>query len=301
MSTFWHWYIVIITVGSLIATAWFLYSTSRMRVPTQTENDGSETTGHVWDGDLKELNNPLPRWWLGLFWITIVFSAVYLVLYPGLGRYPGLLGWSQEAQYRQEMERAQAEFRRLYGYMDQLSLAELARDPKAVEMGRNLFAQHCATCHGADARGGPGYPDLTDDHWLWGSSPEAIEQTVLNGRRAAMPAWGQTLGEEGVLRTAIYVQQLAGQPVDEVLAAAGKRNFMQFCAACHGPEGKGNPLLGAPNLTAGVFMYGGDLDSLKDTIRNGRNGVMPAQEPLIGKTRARLAAAWVLSQHLDHE
>jgi cytochrome c oxidase cbb3-type subunit 3 len=301
MSTFWHWYIIIITVGSLIATIWFLIYSSRLRIPSTREEDGSETTGHVWDEDLRELNNPLPRWWLGLFWITIAFSIVYLILFPGLGRFEGVLGWSQKGQYQEEMAAARAAFQQQYGSFDEMSLTELAADAQAVEMGRNLYAHNCATCHGSDARGAPGYPNLTDDHWIWGNTAAQIEQTVVNGRRAAMPAWGDALGEDGVTRTATYVQQLAGQPVDETMAAAGRQHYMQLCIACHGPEGKGNPMLGAPDLTAGVYIYGGDLDSIRATIRNGRNGIMPAQRELIGETRARLAAAYILSMQQDGE
>jgi len=299
MSTFWHWYIIIITVGTLAATIWFLLWTSRLRVPSTKEEDGSETTGHVWDEDLRELNNPLPRWWLGLFWITIVFSIVYLVLYPGLGRYEGVLGWSQSEQYEQEMARARAAFEERFGHFDDLSLTELAGNGQAVEMGRNLYAHNCSTCHGSDARGARGYPNLVDNHWIWGDKPAQIEHSVVQGRQAAMPGWGDPLGEDGVTRTAVYVQKLAGKPADAAMAAAGQRNYMQYCVACHGPEGKGNPQLGAPNLTNGVYTYGGDLDSIRATIRNGRNGVMPAQKPLIGETRARLAAAYILSLQSD--
>ena len=295
MSSFWHWYIVIITVGTLIATIWFLIYTSRMKVSSHEEEDGAETTGHVWDEDLRELNNPLPRWWLGLFWITVVFSVVYLVLYPGLGRYEGVLGWSQEKQYEQQMAQARAAFQERFGHFDELSLAELAENPQAVDMGRNLYAHNCATCHGSDARGAQGYPNLTDDHWIWGGEAAQIEHSVVQGRRAAMPAFGEALGEDGVRNTAVYVQKLAGVPVDETMAAAGRRHYQQLCVACHGPEGKGNPTLGAPDLTNGVYTYGGDIDTLRATIRNGRNGVMPAQEPLIGETRARLAAAYIYS------
>ncbi|HMB40091.1 MAG TPA: cytochrome-c oxidase, cbb3-type subunit III [Wenzhouxiangellaceae bacterium] len=299
MSTFWHWYIIIITVGTLAATIWFLLWTSRLRIPSTKEEDGSETTGHVWDEDLRELNNPLPRWWLGLFWITIVFSIVYLVLYPGLGRYEGVLGWSQSEQYEQEMARARAAFEERFGHFDDLSLTELAGNGQAVEMGRNLYAHNCSTCHGSDARGARGYPNLVDNHWIWGDKPAQIEHSVVQGRQAAMPGWGDPLGEDGVTRTAVYVQKLAGEPADAAMAAAGQRNYMQYCVACHGPEGKGNPQLGAPNLTNGVYTYGGDLDSIRATIRNGRNGVMPAQKPLIGETRARLAAAYILSLQSD--
>jgi len=295
MSTFWHWYIIIITVGTLVATIWFLVWTSRLRVPSTKEEDGSETTGHVWDEDLRELNNPLPRWWLGLFWITIVFSIVYLVLYPGLGRFEGLLAWSQTQQYEQEMASARAAFEQRFGHFDELSLTELAGNEQAVEMGRNLYAHNCSTCHGSDARGARGYPNLTDEHWIWGGNPSQIEHSVVQGRRAAMPPWGDALGEDGVTRTAVYVQKLAGKPVDETIAAAGGQHYMQFCASCHGPEGKGNPALGAPDLTTGIYTYGGDLDTLRATIRNGRSGVMPAQKDLIGETRARLAAAYILS------
>ncbi|MEX0915132.1 MAG: cytochrome-c oxidase, cbb3-type subunit III [Wenzhouxiangellaceae bacterium] len=299
MSTFWHWYIIILTVGTLVATIWFLAWTSRLRIPSTTEEDGAETTGHVWDEDLRELNNPLPRWWLWLFWITIVFSIVYLVLYPGLGRYDGVLGWSQDRQYQQEMVRARSAFDERFGHFDDLSVTELAATPQAVEMGRNLFAHNCSTCHGSDARGAPGYPDLTDDHWIWGGDPAQIEHSVVQGRRAAMPPFGEALGEQGVTRTAVYVQKLAGKPVDETMADGGRRHFQQLCVACHGPEGKGNPQLGAPDLTHGVYTYGGDLDTIRATIRNGRSGVMPAQKELIGETRARLAAAYIVSLHRE--
>ncbi|MFU8877572.1 MAG: cytochrome-c oxidase, cbb3-type subunit III [Wenzhouxiangellaceae bacterium] len=295
MSAFWHWYIVILTVGTLIATVWFLIWTTRLRVPSTKEEDGSETTGHVWDEDLRELNNPLPRWWMGLFWVTVVFSVVYLILYPGLGRYEGLLGWSQEKQYEQEMQAARAAFDERFARFSEMSLTELAADSQAVEMGRNLFAHNCSTCHGSDARGAPGYPNLTDDHWIWGGAPDQIEQSVLQGRQAAMPGLGGALDEQQITRTATYVQQLAGRAVDETMAAAGRQHYQQLCIACHGPEGKGNPVLGAPDLTAGVYIYGGDFETIRETIRNGRRGVMPGQAELIGETRARLTAAWVLS------
>lgn len=295
MSTFWHWYIIALTVGTLIVTVWFLIWSSKLRVKSTKESDGSETTGHVWDGDLKELNNPLPRWWLGLFWITIVFAVGYLVLYPGLGRYEGVLGWSQEKQYEEEMAQARAAFESQFAELAAMDLGQLAMNDKAIDMGRNLYAHNCSTCHGSDARGATGYPNLTDDHWIWGSEPQQVLTSILNGRRAAMPAFGDVLGEAGVTRTAIYVQQLAGQQVDSAMAAAGRQSYMQVCAACHGPEGKGNPVLGAPNLTAGVYTYGGDLETIQATIRNGRNGVMPAQQDLIGETRTRLVTAYILS------
>ncbi len=297
MSTFWHWYITIITIGTIAVTVWFLIWSSRIKVDAAQEDDGSETTGHVWDGDLKELNNPLPRWWMGLFWITIVFSVVYLILYPGLGRFQGVLGWSQESQYEQEMEVARASFEQRYAALGALELEQLASNPEAVEIGRNLYAHNCSTCHGSDARGAVGYPNLTDDHWIWGDQPQQVLTSIVNGRQAAMPGWGAVLGDEGVLETAIFVQQLAGESVDPAMAAAGEEHYNQVCLACHGPQGKGNPILGAPNLTSGVYTYGGDLDTLQYTIRNGRAGVMPAQLDLIGETRSRLVTAYILSLH----
>lgn len=300
MSDFWHWYIIILTVGTIAVTVWFLLWSSRIKVNTaKKEDDGSETTGHVWDGDLKELNNPLPRWWLGLFWITIVFSIVYLILYPGLGRYEGVLGWSQESQYEQEMAVARAAFEDRFAALGALELDELVSNPQAVEIGRNLYAHNCSTCHGSDARGAVGYPNLTDNHWIWGGQPQQILTSIANGRQAAMPPWGEVLGDEGVLRTAIYVQQLAGQTVDSTMAAAGQQHYNQVCLACHGPEGRGNPILGAPDLTAGVYIYGGDLETIQHTIRYGRQGVMPAQLELLGETRTRLVTAYIMS--LDQE
>ena len=296
MSDFWHWYIIILTVGTIAVTVWFLIWSSRIRVDHARKNEeGKETTGHVWDGDLEELNNPLPRWWMGLFWITIVFSIVYLILYPGLGRYEGLLGWSQESQYEEEMEVARAAFEDRFAALGALELDELASNPQAVEIGRNLYAHNCSTCHGSDARGAVGYPNLADGHWIWGGSPDQILTSLANGRQAAMPPWGEMLGDDGVLRTAIFVQQLAGQPVDSAMAAAGQQHYNQVCLACHGPEGRGNPILGAPDLTAGVYTYGGDLESIQHTIRYGRAGVMPAQLDLLGETRTRLVTAYIMS------
>lgn len=300
MSDFWHWYIIILTVGTIAVTVWFLIWSSRIKVNSaKQEDDGSETTGHIWDGDLKELNNPLPRWWMGLFWITIVFSIVYLILYPGLGRYEGVLGWSQESQYEQEMEVARAAFEDRFAALGALELEELVSNPQAVEIGRNLYAHNCSTCHGSDARGAVGYPNLADNHWIWGGEPQQILTSIANGRQAAMPPWGEVLGDEGVLRTAIFVQQLAGMPVDSTMAAAGQQHYNQVCLACHGPEGRGNPILGAPDLTAGVFTYGGDLETIQHTIRYGRQGVMPAQLELLGETRTRLVTAYIMS--LDQE
>lgn len=295
MSAFWHWFVVIITLAFTAAMVWLFVSTGRTQVQSQAHDEHGETTGHVWDEDLREYNNPMPRWWLWLFYGTVIFSLGYLVLYPGLGRWDGTLGWSQQGQYEEQMARAAAAFEENFSELVDQPVSELVDNDQALRMGRNIFAHNCSTCHGSDARGAEGYPDLTDGHWIWGGEPERVLQSIVNGRQAVMPGFGDALGDQGVTRTAVYVQKLAGKSVDATMAAAGERNYQQNCASCHGPEGKGNVQLGAPDLTSGVYTYGGDLDSLRHTIRNGRNGVMPAQEELIGQARSKLVAAYVLS------
>jgi cytochrome c oxidase cbb3-type subunit 3 len=295
MSAFWHWFIVIITLAFTAAMVWLFIATGKTKVPTGTNQEGQETTGHVWDEDLEELNNPMPRWWLWLFYASVIFSLVYLVLYPGLGRFEGTLGWSSEGQYQQERAAANAAFEERFGQLVSLPLEELARNPEALEAGRNLYRTNCSTCHGSDARGARGYPNLTDSHWIWGSQPEQVWTSIYQGRQAAMPGFDGALNDQEITRTAVYVQQLAGQSVDTSMAAAGKRHFDLLCAACHGGDGTGNPILGAPDLTAGIYTYGGSIDDLRHTIRSGRNGVMPAQRDLLGESRARLVTAYVIS------
>ena len=295
MSAFWHWFVVIITLAFIAVMVWLFISTGRARVSSGTNEGGEETTGHVWDDDLAELNNPMPRWWLWLFYGSVIWSLAYLVFYPGLGRFDGVLGWTSEAQYEEEMARATAAFDARFGELVARPIDELATHPDALRLGRNIYAHNCSTCHGSDARGARGYPNLTDDHWIWGDGSDQVWTTISQGRQAVMPSFDASLGDQELTRTAVYVQKLAGQSVDESLAAAGKRHFDRLCAACHGPEGKGNPMLGAPNLTAGTYLYGGDIDSLRQTIRHGRQGVMPGQLELIGEARARLVTAYVLS------
>lgn len=295
MSAFWHWFIVIITLAFTAAMVWLFIATGKTKVPTGTNQEGQETTGHVWDEDLEELNNPMPRWWLWLFYGTVIFSLIYLVLYPGLGRFDGTLGWSSQGQYQQERAAANAAFEERFGQLVSLPLEELARNPEALEAGRNLFRTNCSTCHGSDARGASGYPNLTDGHWIWGSQPDQVWTSIYEGRLAAMPGFDGALNDQEITRTAVYVQQLAGQDVDQTMAAGGKRHFDLLCAACHGGDGKGNPTLGAPDLTTGVYTYGGSIDDLRHTIRSGRNGVMPAQRDLLGESRARLVTAYILS------
>lgn len=295
MSAFWHWFVVLITLGFIAGMVWLFIATGKAKVPTGTNAEGEETTGHVWDEDLSELNTPLPRWWLWLFYLTVIFSLIYLALYPGLGNFAGVLGWSSEGQYQNEVARAEAEFDARFGELIAQPLTTLASHPDAIRLGRNLYAHNCSTCHGVDARGARGYPNLTDGHWIWGGEVEQIWTSIYEGRQAVMPGFGDALDDQAVTRTAIYVQQLGGLQVDATLAAAGRRHYEMVCAACHGPDGTGNVWLGAPNLTAGIYIYGGDLDSLRHTIRHGRQGIMPAQKDLLGEARSRLVTAYILS------
>lgn len=299
MSAFWHWYVAALTLVFIAVMVWLFISTGKAKVSTGQNEQGEETTGHVWDEDLSELNNPMPRWWLWLFYISVIFALAYLVLYPGLGRFGGTLGWSSSEQYEQEMVVANKSFEARFATLADLPLEVLANNEEAVRVGRNLFAHNCSTCHGSDARGAKGYPNLTDNHWIWGDSTDQIWHSIYLGRQAAMPGFGAGLSDQDVTRVATYVQQLAGLNVDQTIAAAGKRQYDMICSACHGPQGLGNPMLGAPNLTAGVYTYGGSLDEIRHTIREGRNGVMPAQKDLLGETRTKFVTAYILNMRHD--
>ncbi|HET7843308.1 MAG TPA: cytochrome-c oxidase, cbb3-type subunit III [Xanthomonadales bacterium] len=291
MNAGWSIYVALFTLVNILACLWLLWWTSRHRKPGDEQKD---TTGHSWDG-ITEYNKPLPRWWLNLFYATIVFALGYLVVFPGLGNFAGTQKWSSDGELAAEQKAATAKRDAALARYAGKPIAELARDDSALALGRGVFANHCAACHGSDARGARGYPNLTDDDWLWGGEPERVLETVLEGRTGAMPALGTVLGPDGVADTAVYVQQLAGGPVDPAMAARGERHFRTICVACHGADGKGNAALGAPNLTDTTWLYGGDLAAITQTIRDGRNGAMPAHRPLIGESRARLAAAWVVS------
>ncbi|RMD68980.1 MAG: cytochrome-c oxidase, cbb3-type subunit III [Gammaproteobacteria bacterium] len=296
MSPFWSWFVIILTVGSILATWWLIRWTMKI---SPGEAGLGEETGHVWDGDLREYNNPLPRWWLWLFYITIVFSVIYLILYPGLGNFPGLLGWTKEKQYEEEVRAAEAKYGPIYEKYAKMDIPALAKDPEAMKIGQRLFLNYCATCHGADAGGAPGFPNLTDNDWLWGGDPQTIEKTILDGRQGSMPAWKDALGEEGIEQVAAYVMSLSGRKVDPALAEKGKEKYMTFCIGCHGPDGKGNPALGAPNLTDNIWLYGGSPGTIKKSIREGRNGVMPPHRDFLGEAKVHILAAYVYS--LSHK
>jgi cytochrome c oxidase cbb3-type subunit 3 len=295
-SAFWEWYVGIITVVSIIACAVLLQSMSRRRAP-----DEADTTGHTWDEDLVEYNHPLPLWWVWLFYITIVFGLAYLLFYPGLGLYAGSLKWTSTGEYEAEMEQADARYGPLYQRFASQDLKQLAADAEARAVGQKLFLNHCAQCHGSDAAGGRGFPNLTDHDWLYGGEPETIKASIMNGRNGVMPALGPTLGQEGTLDAANYVLSLSGAKHDPARAARGKQTFTTVCSACHGPEGKGNQQLGAPNLTDGIWLHGGSEAAIVETITRGRGtnalnpgqSAMPSHKDSLGEAKVHILAAYV--------
>lgn len=297
MSAMWSWFVIIQVVLMVVGSVLLLWRTSGKR-----PGDETAETGHVWDGDLREYDKPLPRWWINLFYLTIVFLIVYLVIYPGFGNFAGTTKWSSVSQHDADRAETEALLAVTFRPFEGRPIEELAADPEALQLGRSVFANNCATCHGSLAQGAAGYPDLTDDNWQWGGTSADILNTVLNGRRAEMPPWEETLvnmgGEYAADDVAIFVQSLSDPEEgrrNATAAAQGKKLFAAVCTACHGPEGKGNPEVGAPNLTDDYWLYGSSRATIREGLRDGRNGVMPAHLPLLGETRARLAAAYVWS------
>jgi cytochrome c oxidase cbb3-type subunit 3 len=287
-SGFWDLYIGIITVISIIACGVLLWAQSVQRT------SGSETSGHVWDEDIREYNNPLPRWWMWLFYITIVFSFAYLALYPGLGSFKGMLGWSQVKQLADENAQAQSQFGPLYARLAAKDVVELAKDPEAMAIGQRLFLNSCAQCHASDGGGSRGFPNLTDKDWLWGGTPEAIKQTIAEGRSGVMPPWGPAIGDEGVKNVTAYLMQLSGNAYDSLRAYSGREIYAKTCVACHGADGKGNQALGAPNLSDKIWLYGSG-EAIQESISRGRNGQMPAHKDLLSPEKIHLLTAYVYS------
>lgn len=296
MSSFWSWYVILIVAINIIGCAWLLFF---MRKNPRKDIGENESLGYDFDG-IKELNNPLPNWWMWIFWLSLIFAIFYLVLYPGLGNVKGFFGWSSQEEWRQDVAEEAAKYQPLYEKYYKQPIAMLAKNKEAMETGQRLFQNNCATCHGSDGRGGKGFPDLTDNVWLYGGKPETIETTILHGRIAAMPPMGEILGSEAVIeQVAAYVKSLNGYKMDQQLVSAGKMKFQEICAVCHGQNGKGNPILGAPNLTNDTWLYGGSTKTIKETIIKGRNGQMPAQQNLLSKEKIRVLAAYVYSLSQD--
>ena len=290
-SSFWDYYIGVISVVSILACGVLLLAQSKRRVA----GGQTETTGHTWDEDLGEYNNPLPRWWMWLFWITIVFSLVYLALYPGLGSFAGYLKWTQVGQLEQENAQANAQFGPLYEKFAGQEVAQLAKNPEALAIGQKLFLNTCAQCHASDAAGSRGFPNLTDGDWLYGGDPATIKRTITEGRNGIMPPFGPALGEQGTKDVAHYVMSLSGMAADSIRVERGKPLFAQTCAACHGAQGKGNPQLGAPNLSDKTWLYGAGETTIIETITRGRNNQMPAHKELLTASKIHLLTAYVYS------
>ena len=290
LNTFWNWWVILISIGTILACWWLLHWTKGV---SERSDDDDGSTGHVWDEDISELNNPLPRWWLHLFNITIVSALIYLVLYPGLGNFNGILGWTQIGQYDEAMASAAIAQEPVFARFREMDGNALIADAEAREIGGRLFANNCAMCHGSDGRGARGFPNLADNAWLWGDSYDTVLTSISKGRVGAMPPLGAALGEDGVREVVAYVQQLSGQKADAEMAAAGQARFEMICMACHGMDGTGNQALGAPDLTNGIWLYGGNPADIEATISNGRNGNMPAHENFLNEDRRRLLAAYV--------
>ena len=297
-SDFWAVYISLITVVSILACAILLYAFTTKGV---AKGGQPGTTGHVWDEDLAEWNNPLPRWWMWMFYITIVFSVVYLALYPGLGNYAGAFNWSSKQQYEDEQQLAATQYGPIYEKYLKQDIKQVAADPEARAIGQRLFLTYCAQCHGSDAGGAKGFPNLRDNNWLYGGDPETIKASITNGRNGVMPPMGVAIGgDDAVKDVANYVISLSGRKHDQQRAARGKVKFA-ICAACHGPEGKGNQVLGAPNLADNIWEYGGSESTIIETIQKGRGtnmvvggvSMMPAHKDLLDESKIHLLAAYV--------
>ncbi len=301
MSTFWSWYITALTIGTLLALFWLIFATRKSETH-KSETDA--TMGHSFDG-IEEYDNPLPKWWFMLFIGTLLFSIVYLALYPGLGNWKGMLpgyqdGWTQVAQWQREEAKAEELYGPIFAKYAAMPLEEVAKDEQALKMGGRLFATYCSICHGSDAKGAVGFPNLADQHWRWGGAAETIKASILHGRTGMMPAWGQLLGDEGVKQVAAHVRHnLAGLPLptdSQIDLQKGAELYNGNCVACHGATGTGMAMLGAPDLTQPAgWIYGSGLTQLQQTIRYGRNGQMPAQEQYLGNDKVHLLAAYVLS------
>jgi cytochrome c oxidase cbb3-type subunit 3 len=292
VSNFWSMYVAVLTVGSIIACLFLLWVSGTTKVSPAADN----TTGHVWDGDLREMNNPLPKWWVYLFIITVLFAFIYGAMYPMLGSFQGQLGWSSSGQHAAEVKTVETAIAPVYAQYTKMDAATLAVDSKAMAIGERLFMNYCAQCHGSDARGSKSFPNLTDNDWLWGGTPEAIKETITQGRNGVMPPMGAAVGTAAdVANLAQYVLSLSGSPHDPVKATLGKEKF-GACAACHGADGKGNTAMGAPNLTDQIWLHGWGADAIIKAINEGKHNAMPSQSRLLNADQIHVLSAYVLSK-----
>lgn len=316
MSTFWSLWISVISLGTILGCFLLL----RWCLANKTGVEEGDDMHHEFDGII-EINNQLPKWWTILFYVVIVWGLLYLLLYPGLGNFQGLLGWKSSnqgvlslaeskaavqkaidngeiVQYDREVQQAEEIFGPIFDAYAVRSIEDLAADPEALKVGQRLFIQNCSQCHGSDARGQTGFPNLTDNDWLWGGSPEKIKETLINGRTAMMAAWLDAFGEDGIEEVVEYALSLSGRKVNQALADKGQVRFAA-CAACHGADGKGNYAFGAPNLTDDIWLYGGSKMAVTETLKYGRNGVMPAFKDTLGEKKVHLLTAYVYSLSQD--
>jgi cytochrome c oxidase cbb3-type subunit 3 len=304
MSIFWSCWIIVLTLTNLILLFWILMANRKIKVADDGTNFAeAKKTGHVYDG-IEEYDNPLPRWWFGLFLGTFIFTAGYLIAYPGLGLWKGVLGWTSHNQLEKEQGSAQITYDEKFGAFAKAPIEQLAKDPEAMKMGGRLFGNNCAVCHGSDASGYFGFPNLTDKDWLYGGTADRIKETITQGRQGAMPAWGPLIGEASVVNVVEFVLKRAGKQHDEAKATLGETVYTTNCVACHGVDSKGNPQLGAPDLTDDIWLYGAATPEelpavLRQTVRNGRAGVMPAHAETLKPERIHLLAAYVYSLSQD--
>jgi len=289
MSTFWSIFVVILVVFNIVGCLWLLRWTMHMK--PGSEDDSKE---HTWDTDLTENNNPLPKWWLNTFYLSIAFAIVYLILYPGMGNFAGVLNWTQTGQYDTEVTASNEKYQAIYAAFADQSIEQLAANSAALSIGRNVFQNNCASCHGSDGRGATSFPNLTDDEWLYGGNTAAIQQTISNGRMGNMPALGAVVNDAAIEKIISFLRSEPGDTSDDV--AAGKQFYATSgCIGCHGINGEGNPLLGAPNLRNDIWLFGGTRDTIADVVKNGRVNEMPAHLERLGEERVRLVTAYVVS------
>jgi len=280
-------WIIVLTTISFVGIIWVLFA-NRKREQQSTD----ETTGHEYDG-IQELDNPLPAWWFYMFVITIVWAIGYLILYPGMGNFPGVLGWTQIGQHDREVAASDAKYRDMRDRYMALSIEEIATDPAVRKMGMRMFGNNCAQCHGADAKGSYGFPNLTDGDWLYGGSPDEIKASITNGRQGTMPAWGDIIGDQGVTDVTAYVLSVNGREAEPAQVTAGEKVFQTYCMACHGADATGNPAMGAPNLANGIWLYGGNVEQISHSVRAGRTGVMPAHNNTLSEDKIHILTAYV--------
>jgi cytochrome c oxidase cbb3-type subunit 3 len=287
MTSFWSMWIIVLTTITIVGITWILFANRK-----REQQPADKTTGHEYDG-IQEYDNPLPAWWFYMFVLTIVWGVGYLVIYPGMGNFPGILGWTQVEQHDTEVAAADKKFRAMRDRYLALPVEEIAGDPAVRKMGMRMFGNNCAQCHGADAKGSHGFPNLSDGDWIYGGTPDTIKASINNGRQPVMPAWGSVIGDQGVADATAYILSINGRNADAAQVTAGQKVYQTYCVACHGADATGNPALGAPNLKNGIWLYGGTPEQISHSIRTGRNGVMPAHKDMLSEDKIHILTAYV--------